>query len=282
LRALSALLKESALSQQHLATGNLGKLADMRTGKRLVQGLVIGISMFICMLSGLANPSDTQAAYTILHNFTDGATDGLNPFGSLTLTGSTLYGMTSDEDASGGNGGVLQMNTDGTGAKVLHAFGGKPSDGALPLGSLTLVGSKLYGMATGGGKADGPGVIFSINLDGSGYQVILKFADVPYLVGGPYGSLNFSGGKLYGMTHGGGPYTGGVVFQINPDGSGYQPPHYFNSFTGDGTGPYGDVTPVGSKLYGMTYGGGSHGSGVIFSCQRPWLDSGMLQLLLLR
>jgi uncharacterized repeat protein (TIGR03803 family) len=190
--------------------------------------------------------------------------------------------MTSDEGIDGLNkyGGVFQMNTNGTGYKLLHAFGGPPSDGALPLGSLTLVGSRLYGMATAGGKADGPGVLFSINLDGTGYQVLLDFATVPFNVGGPYGSLTFSGSQLYGMTHGGGAHTGGIVFQINTDWTRYQPLHYFNSFTGDGAGPLGDVTLVGSKLYGMTYGGGSSGDGVIFSCQTPRPDTGTLLLLL--
>ena len=36
----------------------------MRTGKRLVHGLVIGISMFICLTGVLANPSDSQLRRT--------------------------------------------------------------------------------------------------------------------------------------------------------------------------------------------------------------------------
>jgi hypothetical protein len=68
----------------------------MRTGKRFGHGLVIGISMCICMMSALAFPSDSQsAAYSILHNFAGGASDGLNPwYGGPVFSGSTLYGMT--------------------------------------------------------------------------------------------------------------------------------------------------------------------------------------------
>ena len=51
--------------------------------------------------------------FTILHNFTDSIGDGEWPSGSLTLYGSTLYGMT----GSGGSdaGTVFKINTDGTG-----------------------------------------------------------------------------------------------------------------------------------------------------------------------
>ena len=425
----------------------------MRTAKRFALGLVIGLSMFICLAGALAATPDPQFAYSILHNFAGGESDGFQPFGSLTLAGSTLYGMTSGgrnsycgtvfkinpdgtgyqilhsfelpengtdggtpkgsltlsgstlygftTDGSGppawtlgggtvfkintdgtgyqdlfgfggntagvplypagtpvisgsiiygmasgyyggnGNGGVFQINTDGTGCKLLHAFGGPPSDGANPFGSLTLVGSKLYGMTRWGGSLGGSGgygvifsmntdgtgyqilhnfagqpsdgnnpqqgaltlvgsrlygmtsaggagggVIFSINLDGNGYQILFDFSKVninnPYLLNGPLGSLTFSGAKLYGMAHGGGHYTGGGVFQINLDGTGFRPLHYSNSFSGDGAGPWGDVTLVGSRLYGMTYGGGTSSDGVIFSCQTPQSDAAIMQLLLLQ
>lgn len=60
----------------------------MRTGKRVVQGLVIGLSMFICLTGALADP------YAILHNFGDTG-DGFQPYyGGPALSGSTLYGMT--------------------------------------------------------------------------------------------------------------------------------------------------------------------------------------------
>ena len=49
----------------------------MRTRKRFVHELVIGIAMFICMAGVLANPADSRAAaYSILHNFIGGTVDG--------------------------------------------------------------------------------------------------------------------------------------------------------------------------------------------------------------
>lgn len=165
---------------------------------------------------------------------------------------------------------------------MLHEFAGKPDDGAIPYGSLTLVGSKLYGMASGGGASNGPGVIFSMNLDGSGYQVVVDFSNVSGAIGGPYGSLTLWGGKLYGMTSGGGPGgASGVIFRLNPDGTGFQILHGFMSSAGDGGDPLGDVTFAGSRLYGWTYAGGSSGKGVFFSYQTPQSDLSMTLLLLL-
>ena len=134
--------------------------------------------------------------------------------------------------------------------KVLYNFQGFPSDGNNPYGSLILVGSKLYGMTAGGGASNGPGVIFSINLDGSGYQVILDFSQVSGAIGGPYGSLTLWGARLYGMTSGGGPGgASGVIFRVNPDGTGFQILHGFMPTQGDGGQPLGDVTFSGSRLY---------------------------------
>lgn len=66
--------------------------------------------------------------YTILHSFRDGTVlnDGVYPVGSLTLSGSTLYGTTS----GGGNGveqaleTIFKINTDGSDYAILHTFGG--------------------------------------------------------------------------------------------------------------------------------------------------------------
>ena len=86
----------------------------------------------------------------------------MNPYGSLTLSGSTLYGMT----AGGGSnnfGTAFQMNTNGTDFTLLHTFTGGGSDGSFPYGSLTLDGSTLYGM-TGFGGVNNLGTVFSIGV----------------------------------------------------------------------------------------------------------------------
>src|SRR5208283_4606079 len=57
---------------------------------------------------------------------------------------------------------------------ILHSFSGG-SDGADPLGSLTLSWYTLYGMTSGGDNGGGYGTIFQINTDGTQYQVLHSF-----------------------------------------------------------------------------------------------------------
>jgi uncharacterized repeat protein (TIGR03803 family) len=226
-------------------------------------------------------------AFQVLHEFAGKPGDGATPNGSLTLVGSRLYGMTVTggkngiESGGAGNGVIFAINTDRSNYQVLHDFGGYPADGAHPYGSLTLVGSKLYGMTAEGGPGGG-GVVFSMNLDGGGYQVILDINSHDFATGGPFGSLTLWGGKLYGLTSGGGPGgASGVIFRVNPDGTGYQILHSFKYSQGDGGQPMGDVTFAGSRLFGWTYANGTYNGGVFFSYQPPQANTGMMLPLLL-
>jgi uncharacterized repeat protein (TIGR03803 family) len=103
------------------------------------------------------------------------------------------------------------MNTDGSGFSVLYSFAGG-TDGQHPTAGLILVGSTLYGTASGGG-ANGNGTIFQINTDGTGFSVIHQFAGGSDGVE-PYADLMLSGSMLYGTTELGGSFGGGTVFAI--------------------------------------------------------------------
>ena len=205
--------------------------------------------------------------YQVLYSFGSVANDGCYPYGSLTLSGTTLYGMTSDGGAYGAYGTIFQINTDGTGYLVLHSFDNVANDGYAPFGSLTLSGSTLYGMTEVGGTG-GFGTIFQINTSGAGYQVLYSFAGYPNDGYYPLSSLTLSGSTLYGMTRtggGGGAYGLGTIFQINTDGTGYQTLYDFGNPANDGCGPNGSLTLVGSTLYGTAFGGGVYSKGTIFS-----------------
>ncbi|MGA3113030.1 MAG: choice-of-anchor tandem repeat GloVer-containing protein [Syntrophobacteraceae bacterium] len=240
----------------------------MRIEKRFVLGLVIGIGVFICMAGfppdhgNAASPPNTDD-FSVLYNFGTVANDGANPCGSLTLSGSTLYGMTSGiGNYADSSGTIFRINADGTGYQVLYNFGGV-NNGANPHGDLTVSGSTLYGMTLGAG-ALGAGTIFKINMDGTGYQVLYNFGSVQSDGYCPYGSLTLSGSTLYGMAASGGVNGSGVIFQVNTDGTGYQVLHSFGGVATDGCYPYGSLTLSGTTLYGMTSGGGAGGSGTIF------------------
>ena len=85
------------------------------------------------------------------------------------------------------------------------------------------------------------------------------------MVPNPYGSLiQASDGKLYGMTEFGGSGNVGVIFSFDPSSSTYTKLKDFD--TTNGANPQGSLIQASDgKLYGMTYQGGSNGSGVIFS-----------------
>jgi uncharacterized repeat protein (TIGR03803 family) len=158
--------------------------------------------------------------YTLLYEFTGGITDGRFPYGSLLLSGSTLFGMASfGMNGMGGPGDprvlgtIFKINTDGSGFSLLHAFPFPfiAAEGMQPRGSLILSGSTLFGMTHGDGSSS-YGTVFQMQTDGTGFTPLHTF------VGGmddgryPEGSLILSDSVLYGMTNKGGDSDFGVVF----------------------------------------------------------------------
>lgn len=66
------------------------------------------------------------------------------------------------------------------------------------------------------------------------------------------------------MTSVGGTYNEGTIFEYNIKTKQYLVRHSFQSATGDGSNPLGDLILSGKTLYGMTIAGGSVGLGIIF------------------
>jgi uncharacterized repeat protein (TIGR03803 family) len=148
--------------------------------------------------------------FGLMHSFGAVAGDGERPFASLTLSGSTLYGMT--RQGGDGVGTIFKINTDGTGYDILHSFDGGPNDGANPVVDLLLVGSTLYGTTPLGG-ASNLGTLFRINTDGTGYSVLRSFAGGPGEPANP-GGLTTDGSTLYGISGAGGANNLGTIFSI--------------------------------------------------------------------
>jgi uncharacterized repeat protein (TIGR03803 family) len=164
--------------------------------------------------------------FTNLHNFT-GGTDGAYPKGGLILAGDTLYGTTG-HGGGADQGTVFSLKIDGSGFTILHSFTARSknsvgpytnSDGAEPVGRLTLLGNTLYGAAISGGGS-GRGTIFAINTDGTGFAVLHSFTSVGFNPTnsegiGPNGGLLLSGTDLYGTALAGGSSDNGTVFGIS-------------------------------------------------------------------
>jgi uncharacterized repeat protein (TIGR03803 family) len=205
----------------------------------------------------------TNYQNVVSFTFNGGTPFGYDPCGSLTLAGTTLYGMT-----LGNN--VFSVGADGTNYQNLVYFTGTggTASGVDPYGSLTLSGTMLYGMTHQGG-AKGDGNIFRVGSDGTNYQNLVSFTGTGGTASGKltYGSLTLVGTTLYGMTIGG-AYNVGNIFSLGIDGSGYQDLHDFTGGADGGT-PCGDFTMSGGTLFGMTVGGGTYGKGTVFAYVVP-------------
>lgn len=182
-----------------------GNGANPRGGLLLSGGTLFGMTM-----SGGANNLGTifqmgvnGSGFQIVHNFNGAANDGASPCGSLIVSNSVLYGMTSGGGSNNG-GTVFRVGTGGASFQLLHSF--SLTNSGQPMGDLVLSNATLFGM-TSGINGSASGTIFQVNTDGSGFQTGHTFL---YSSGnladgsGPRGSLLLLGSQLYGMTQAGG------------------------------------------------------------------------------
>lgn len=132
--------------------------------------------------------------------------------------------------------------------------------GKTPLGRLLLLGGKLYGTTRSGGSLD-RGVVFSINLDGTGYTV-LKQLDATSGTLPSAGLTLGSDGALYGITRSDGSNANGTIFKLNTDGTGFAVLR--NMASADGVNSEAALLQLAGVLYGVCFSGGSNGLGTIF------------------
>ncbi len=191
---------------------------------------------------------------TILTSFD--ASAGSSAFaGPLTLSGSTLYGTTSSGGADG-YGTVFSLPVVGGTPTTLVTFSG--ANGEYPTGGLTQIGTTLYGTTQYGSVfgTNNEGEVFSVPVSGGTPTVLAGFNSMGGAV--PQGRLKLSadGSTFYGTTEFG-DNGQGEVFSV-PVGGGA--PTVLALIGGDGGGsPTGDLTLVGSTLYGTTLGSfGTH------------------------
>ncbi len=225
-------------------------------------------------INGDGNIFSVQTNGTNFHNLinftgTSGTYIGEGPIGDLTLSGDTLYGMTGFGGING-DGNIFSVQTNGTNYIDLIDFSGTSgaSIGYEPNGSLILSGDTLYGMTSEGG-VNGYGNIFSVQTNGTNFKDLVDFTGTSgsYIGNNPWGSLTLSGETLYGMTFEGGVNGDGNIFSVQTDGTNFIDLVDFTGTSGTyiGDEPEGDLTLSGNTLFGMTYEGGVHGNGNVFS-----------------
>ena len=200
------------------------------------------------------------SGYTKLHDF-DYATEGTLSQASL-VSGSdgALYGTTGMGGALN-QGTVFRITEDGSSFTTLHHFDG--TNGGSSYQTRLVRGSDaLYGTTTYGGAA-GVGVIFKISEDGSLFTKLHDFDG-----GGgshPYGGLTVgTDGALYGTTYDGGAAGYGVVFRIREDGSTFTLLRDLDYSTTGGWPLTALLKGSDATLFGVSQGGGTAGSGVVF------------------
>ena len=189
-----------------------------------------------------------------------------------------LYG-TAHEGGPLGGGTVFRVDKNGTQLHVLKAFtrtgeggDGEPlayPDGGQPTGGLTegsdgaLYGSSYRG--GGGGFSGGPGILFRLQKDGTGFTILNDFSGYRREGSLPRAEvIEGSDGALYGTTSTGGTLDAGTVYRVNKDGSGFAVLKSFDPAT-DGANPLAGLKEgSGGVLYGTTTTGGPFGSGTVF------------------
>lgn len=223
------------------------------------------------VLFGMSALGGTQGHGTIFKMNPDGSDfkviysfhkpSGHEPHGRLTLgsDGQTLFGITK----SGGDndlGVIFSFDMNNSSYNVLHTFQkGNVNDGyTCEHGYITINNNRLYGLTQYGGVND-KGVVFSLNSDGSDFQVIHSFGGDSKDGKSPFGSLHLNNGFLFGTTQDGGENDKGTIFKVSTDGNDYKTLLSFDRET-SGEYPIDNVTfnSDGSELFCFGQQGGEN------------------------
>jgi uncharacterized repeat protein (TIGR03803 family) len=223
----------------------------------------------------------------VLYSFKDAA-DGMAPYGTVTLAGGRIYGVTT----AGGNHGCIRHIMKGCGTafeltphaggawtkRTIHVFSGG-TDGGYPESNLVAdAAGNLYGTAYCGGGAYscygegyGTGVFYELSRAGGGWsETVLHDFGVRKGDGAyPLGNVTAAGdGTIYGT-------TAGSAYEMlrNPQSGRWSERTLvaLGTVFADGWYPQGGLAiDRAGNLYGMTYDGGdskckqSEGCGVVF------------------
>ncbi len=124
----------------------------------------------------------------------------------------------------------------------------------------------LYGFsnAEGGYRA---GLLFKIDQDGSNYSLLKNFGVSAETGHSPTSLVEGSDGMLYGTNSSGGSASGGTIYRINKDGTGYVVLWTF-VLSSIGVNPNSLIEGTDGSLYGTTTRGGPQNVGVIFKINK--------------
>lgn len=147
---------------------------------------------------------------------------------------------------------------------VIFSFPNSPDEYIGYSTSLSAIDGKIFGVTRNLVAPLGRNVIYSINPDGTNYQVLHSFS-----YSGPdrsVGQLISVGNRIYGTTSVANTTSLdhlGSIFSMNPDGSDFQTIYSFDGTAG--INPLAGLTLQGSKLYGTTSRSGINPGPTVFS-----------------
>jgi len=206
---------------------------------------------------------------TVVYSFAGGA-DGAAPQAGLAMDAAgNLYGTTSQGGPSG-NGTVFELvapkDKNGKWAEtVLYSFG-TGTDGATPVGGVTLdAAGDLYGTTSLGG-AYGYGTVFQLTPGSVWTETILHDFQNADDGATPYaGLISDAAGNLYGAATDGGTNGGGTVFELAPSGGSWTF-SVIASQSGWGiSGTFRDLMlDASGTIYGTTHCDGTNSAGTIY------------------
>lgn len=139
--------------------------------------------------------------------------------------------------------------------------------GSNPQAAMILSGNTLYGVALNGTYdqqgEEGVGDVFAINMDRTGFRVVLSTSY-------SYGGVILSGNMLYGTASEGGSSGTGNIFAVNTAGTFSTNLHSFAAgpaghTNSDGISPWANLVLVGNTLYGTALEGGTSDEGTVFA-----------------
>jgi uncharacterized repeat protein (TIGR03803 family) len=216
----------------------------------------------------------TQGKFKTLHTFCSQSdcTDGSFPLsGLMQASNGNFYGTTNNGGIhinSNGNGGGTVYETTPTGLfKTLLSFCAQANctDGYAPFGGLIQgANGSLYG-TTGGGGANGYGIVFEIT---STNQLIILHSFDSTDGGDPLSSLiQANDGNFYGTSNNFGPgLSGGTIYEVTSAGVFSSLYDFCGTSTCTGLDPgYTLAQATNGELIGATTYGGTGGDGTVFS-----------------
>ncbi len=212
-------------------------------------------------IGGIVKIKGDGSGYVMDHACTGGSNGGSMNCTLMPQSPTALYGTST----SGGNqakGDIFSYNPFTKNYAMLFSM--DSLSGYYPRGPLAVTpGGKVYGLTNNGGIYD-KGVLFEYDIVSDQYTKLHDFDNTTGQL--PFGGVVLSGStnKIYGMTTGGGLNSGGIIFSYDISASAFSVVHHFDFSTGFFG--YGTLQHGGNGLlYGMTFGGGNLGYGVIFS-----------------